>query len=131
MSAKMKGQMMKPTPEDGKPKAQMICDKCRQIAEKQGKNPRFWKSVFEAASRGIGLKITTIRRLIYSSDPRIRHSTSEKMDRILKTLDDWLRQPGYHDGTAISADGEHRTDYEIIEGVIVKELRLVPTPAVT
>ncbi len=118
--------MMKPTIDDGKPKARMIRDKCRLIAEKQEKNPRFWKSVFESASRGVGLKITTIRRLIYSSDPKIRYSTSEKMDRILKTLDDWLKLPGYLGEAAGGAEGKHRIDYELIEGVMVKVLRLFP-----
>jgi dTDP-4-dehydrorhamnose 3,5-epimerase len=123
-----------------------IRDRCRVIAKERGQNPRFWKSVFEEIASPIGLKVTTIRRLLYSSTPKVRYSTAEKMERILQTLGGSLpnrakramppAKPSEAGGAPAKPEsapppagaerGAHRVDSRLIEGVLVKELRILP-----
>jgi len=113
-----------------------IRDRCRVIAKERGQNPRFWKSVFEEISQKSGLKVTTIRRLLYSNEPKVRYSTVEKMENILQTLggpsvarSEGTKAPvitGPATHPAEAKKGDHRVDLALIEGVLVKELRIYP-----
>jgi dTDP-4-dehydrorhamnose 3,5-epimerase len=126
------GLMKDVTVQDVKRMAVEIRDRCRVIAKERGQNPRFWKSVFEELGHKSGLKVTTIRRLLYSNEPKVRYSTVEKMEKILQTLGAapvYLRpkakaEPAPH--PADSKTSDHRVDTALIEGVLVKELRILP-----
>ncbi|HUT98875.1 MAG TPA: dTDP-4-dehydrorhamnose 3,5-epimerase family protein [bacterium] len=113
-----------------------IRDRCRLIAKNRGQNPRFWKSVFEEIGLKSGLKVTTIRRLLYSTEPKVRYSTAEKMEKILQTLggpsvklSEASNAPAKTEPATRPVEakkGDHRVDRELIEGVLVKELRIFP-----
>jgi dTDP-4-dehydrorhamnose 3,5-epimerase len=111
---------------EGKQMALDIRDRCRRIAKDRGMNPRYWKSVYEEVARGIGLKTTTLRRLIYAAEPKIRHTTAEMMDKILHLLDGSSGREGQDAEPDAAVKGGHRTDYELIDGVMIKELRPLP-----
>jgi dTDP-4-dehydrorhamnose 3,5-epimerase len=116
--------MAEENPDTARSLAERIRQLSRHHQENLGSNPRYWRRSFSRANRRIAVKEATLRRLLYNSgEPKVRPKTRRKLLRVIKALELMIQNQGEEKP---DSDKEQRVNNRTIDGVEIKELKLIP-----